>query len=185
MRVPAILGAIRAATERAAFTMASDDRAGALLSALAASKPRGRFLELGTGTGIGTAWLLNGMDASARLISIDTDAAMQEIARRHLDDSRVTFVVQDGGSFLESASDAFDLIYADAWPGKFTHLDLALARLAAGGVYYIDDLLPQPNWPDGHGARVDALVADLESRSGFVTTRLDWSSGLMLVVRVR
>lgn len=185
MRVREKLGEIRAATERAAFTMASDDRAGALLAALAASKPGGRFLELGTGTGIGTAWLLSGMDAGARLISVDTDAGVQEIARLHLDDPRVTFVLKDGGSFLESANDSFDLIYADAWPGKFTHLDLALARLTSGGVYYIDDLLPQPNWPDGHGARVDALVADLESRSAFVTTRLDWSSGLMLAVRVR
>jgi predicted O-methyltransferase YrrM len=39
------------------FGMASDPLTGALLATLAASKPGGRFLELGTGTGGATAWL--------------------------------------------------------------------------------------------------------------------------------
>ena len=61
----------------------------------------------------------------------------------------------DGAEFLQqSASRQFDLIYADAWPGKFSHLSDALSLLRGGGVYVIDDLLPQPNWPDGHAAKV-------------------------------
>jgi predicted O-methyltransferase YrrM len=183
-RAPAALRLIRTATERAGFTMACDDRAGALLAALAASKPGGRFLELGTGTGVGTAWLLSGMNATARLLSIDNDPAIQEIARRHLDDPRVAFIADDGGRYLEESTDSFDLIYADAWPGKFTHRDRALALLAVGGIYYIDDLLPQANWPDGHGSRVDDLIADLERRGDLLTIRLDWSSGLMMSVKV-
>jgi predicted O-methyltransferase YrrM len=98
--------------------------------------------------------------------------------------SRVRFVLQDGGAFLDDSDQKADLIYADAWPGKFTHLDAALAHLAIGGIYFIDDLLPQPNWPEEHGSRVDALVADLERRSGFATIKLDWSTGLMIVVRL-
>ena len=68
----------------------------------------------------------------------------------------------DGEAFLRDASGSFDLIYADAWPGKFSHLDEALGLLAAGGFYVIDDLLPQPNWPEGHAPKVPALVDDLE-----------------------
>jgi len=60
-------------------------------------KPAGRFLELGTGTGIATAWLLEGMDASSKLDSVDHDPAVQEIAKRNLgQDSRVTFHVVEG-----------------------------------------------------------------------------------------
>ena len=62
---PEVLDAIRKDTEELGFTMASEPKTGALLAVLAASKPRGRFLELGTGTGLGTAWLLSGMDADA------------------------------------------------------------------------------------------------------------------------
>ena len=77
----------------------------------------------------------------------------------------------------------FDLIYADAWPGKFSHLDEALALLKPGGMYVIDDLLPQSNWPEGHAPKVPALIDDIERRAEFVTVRLAWASGLMVVVR--
>ncbi len=89
---PSILDVLRRETEHAGFGMASEPKTGSLLRTLAASKPGGRFLELGTGTGIGTAWLLAGMDDASHLDSVDTDPAVQEIARRHLGhDTRVTF----------------------------------------------------------------------------------------------
>jgi predicted O-methyltransferase YrrM len=92
----------------------------------------------------------------------------------------------DGARFLETSQPAqFDLIYADAWPGKFTHLDEALGLLRPGGLYLIDDLLPQPNWPDGHAANVPPLIDDIERRDEFRTVRLAWASGLLLVARVR
>jgi predicted O-methyltransferase YrrM len=184
-RKPAVLGALQKDTEELGFTMASEPKTGALLAALAASKPGGRLLELGTGTGLGTAWLLAGMDADSRLETVDTDANVVALARRHLaTDSRVTFYVMDGADFIGQAPQGqFDLIYADAWPGKFTHLDEALSLLRRGGIYVIDDLLPQPSWPEGHASKVPALVEALERRPEFATVKLSWASGLMLVVR--
>ena len=182
--VPPVLKAIRLETERVGFTLASELKTGSLLRTLAASKPGGTFLELGTGTGMGTAWLLAGMDAGARLISVDHDAKVLEVARRNLGhDVRVTFHLGDGGAFLERATQQYDLIYADAWPGKFTHLEQSLSLLTIGGIYFIDDLLPQASWPDRHAPKVPALITDLEHRRGFVTTKLAWASGLMILVR--
>lgn len=182
---PAALDAICVDAERVGFTLSSEPRTGALLRALAASKRGGQFLELGTGAGVGTAWLIDGMDSQSRLVSVDTDAKVQELARQHLGhDPRVTFHLGDGAAFLANAGDArFDLIYADAWPGKFSHLDRALALLKVGGIYFIDDLLPQANWPEGHAPKVAALIAGLEGRCDFVTAKLAWASGLMMVVR--
>lgn len=167
------------------FSMASEPLTGSLLRALAASKPGGRFLELGTGTGVGTSWLLAGMDAQSHLDTVDTDPAAQAIARQHLGvDSRVSFHLTDGAEFLAHAPEAsFDLIYADAWPGKYSHLDRALALVRPGGIYVVDDFLPQPNWPDGHGEKASALIADLERRPGFVAVKLAWASGLVILVR--
>ena len=161
VRTPPALAAIQAETARLGFSMASEPKTGALLAALSASKPGGRLLELGTGTGIGTAWLLSGMDTWARLDTVDTDPAVVDVARRYLAaDPRVAFRIEDGAAFLARADpDTYDLVYADAWPGKFTHLEEALACIRPGGVYVIDDLMPQANWPDGHAAKVDALIA--------------------------
>jgi predicted O-methyltransferase YrrM len=183
-RQPTSIPAIVADNAAMAFTMISEPKVGALLAALAASKPGGRVLELGTGTGHGTAWLLSGMDAASTLDTVDTDENVVAVARRHLGgDRRVTFHVTDGAAFLATRPAPFDLIYADAWPGKFSHLDQALALLEPGGIYVIDDLLPQPNWPEGHAPKVPVLVDDIERRAGFSTVRLAWASGLMLVVR--
>ncbi|MER5867579.1 class I SAM-dependent methyltransferase [Kitasatospora sp. NPDC002040] len=182
---PDTLPALRAAAERAGFTMSCDERTGSLLAVLAAGRPGGRVLELGTGIGEGTAWLLSGMDAGAELVSVELDPALQAVAREQLGaDRRVSFVTGDGGAWLAGyEGEPFDLVFADTWPGKFTHLDRALALVAPGGTYLIDDLLPQPNWPDGHQAAVDRLLAELAARADFLTVQLDWSSGLLLAVR--
>ena len=166
------------------FDMNSGWQVGQLLASLAASKPGGQVLELGTGCGLGAAWLLSGMDAEARLTTVDTDEAPQGIARDVLGgDDRVSCILEDGGAVLERAApSSFDLIFADAWPGKFSHLDEALAALRPGGIYLVDDLLPQPNWPEGHQANVDAYLDDLRERDGFVFTQMDWATGVAKLV---
>jgi predicted O-methyltransferase YrrM len=165
--------------------MASEPRAGALLRSLAASKPASRLLELGTGTGIATAWLLSGMDRDSTLITVDTDPRVQAVAREYLgSDPRLTLITEDGASFLRRQPPAsFDLVFADAMPGKYEALDEALAVVKSGGFYIIDDMLPQPNWPDGHAAKVPVLLDRLASDNRFVIAPMSWASGVVVVVR--
>jgi predicted O-methyltransferase YrrM len=182
---PIVLEAILRETAHLGFSMASEARTGSLLRTLAASKPAGRFLELGTGTGVGTAWLLAGMDNASRLESVDNDPTVVAIARKYLgSDRRVTFHVDDGGTFIERQTlGSYDFVFADARPGKFNHLEEALALVRVGGLYFVDDLLPQPNWPDGHAPTVSALIERLATHDRFVATKLMWASGLMVIVR--
>jgi predicted O-methyltransferase YrrM len=53
---------IAEATKAIEFNMASDMQTGSLLRTLVASKPAGEILELGTGTGLATSWIIAGMD---------------------------------------------------------------------------------------------------------------------------
>jgi predicted O-methyltransferase YrrM len=184
---PASLPAILARTEALAFPMPSEPRTGAMLRVLAASKPGGRLLELGTGTGLSAAWLLDGMDRDAKLISVDVDPKSQAIARDVLGgDARLEIVTEDAAEYLRRQAEAeFDLIFADAMPGKYQHLDEALALLKPGGLYVIDDMLPQTNWPEHHAEKVPRLLADLASRAKFRMVSLAWSSGLVVVARLR
>src|SRR2546422_7006478 len=184
-QVPAVVDAIRRDTRQLGFTMASEPQTGSLLRTLAASKPSGRFLELGTGTGVGTAWLLAGMDERSRLDSVGNDARGVEVARRHLGpDPRVTVHLPDRQACLaQSAPLHFDFIYADTWPGKFTHVNLALSLLKVGGIYFIDDLLPQATWTEGHAPKVPALITELETRTGVVATKVAWSCRIIMLVR--
>ena len=81
--------------------MNSDVLTGTLLRSLAASKPGGRILELGTGCGLSACWLLDGMTADGSLVSVDTDASFQAIARGDElgTDLRLTLVLRDGGEY--------------------------------------------------------------------------------------
>jgi predicted O-methyltransferase YrrM len=184
---PTALEAILRETASLGFSMASEPQTGSLLRTLAASKPSGRFLEIGTGTGVATAWLLAGMDQASRLETVDNDPAAVAVACRHLGaDPRVTFHLEDGAVFIERQTPGcYDFVFADAWPGKFSHLEQALALVRVGGLYFIDDLLPQRNWPEGHGPSVETLIERLTTQNLFVATRLAWASGLMVLVRTR
>lgn len=172
-------------TEQSGFSMASEPQTGVFLSTLAATKPGGQLLEIGTGTGLSAAWLLKGMDDKAQLLTVDTDAAAQQVALKHLgDDQRFTAICEDGGKWLEDNQNRrFDLIFADAWPGKFSHLEQALNLLEKGGIYIIDDLLPQPNWPEGHAPKVPELISSLQQRENVATVTMAWATGLMVVVK--
>lgn len=173
-------------SQQIGFGMNSDALTGSFLRTLAASKPGGSFLELGTGCGVATCWLLDGMDEHSRLTSVDTDARAQAIAKSELgDDHRLLFVQEDGGQFLERCTMRFELVFADAWPGKYSHLQLALDRLGPGGIYVVDDMLPQPNWPADHAPKAAALLETLSRVPGFATTRLSWSTGLVLCVKAQ
>ncbi len=61
LKPPAAASAIERETAAVGFNMGGEPRTGALLRTLAASKPGGAMLELGTGTGLSTAWILDGM----------------------------------------------------------------------------------------------------------------------------
>lgn len=185
---PTALQDILTATQTLGFGLSSDRLTGALLRTLASSKPAGQVLELGTGTGAGACWLLDGMDAAARLHTVDVSAENVEVAKRYLgNDRRVTFYLEDGEAWLRRArSDGmkFDLIFADAMPGKYVALDDALALLKLGGLYVIDDLLPQPTWPEGHAEKVPALIAALEARKDLRVVRMAWSTGIAVAARI-
>src|SRR5882757_8651904 len=83
-KYPSAYNAIKTASERSGFTMASEVLTCSLLKTLAASKPGGKFLELGTGTGLATTWILDGMDEASTLVSIDNDETILNIAKENL-----------------------------------------------------------------------------------------------------
>jgi len=170
----------------AGFSMASDPLTCSLLRTLAASKASARFLELGSGTGLSTAWILDGMDQSSSLITVDNDESLLGILRKHLgSDPRLEIVCADGDSFLQSPDDEhYDFIFADTWSGKYRFLDEALELIKPGGLYIIDDMLPQPNWPDGHAAKVANLINYLDADYRFHVTKISWASGIILATKL-
>jgi predicted O-methyltransferase YrrM len=182
--IPAPYESIAEATKALQFNMASDLYTGSLLKTLIASKPLGRFLELGTGSGLATSWMIAGMDNGATLVTVENNELLLNIAKQQLADDRVSFVLADGYDWISRYAGApFDLIFADAMPGKYDLFDETIALVKKGGFYIIDDMLPQPNWPNGHAERVANFIGMLENRTDLTLTKLAWSTGLIIATK--
>ncbi len=181
---PAVVAKLLDAANKHRFEESCDANTGALLRLLAASKPGGRLLNIGTGVGVSCAWLLDGMSADAELWTVDIDAERSAVAKTHLD-RRLRIVVEDAAQFMRGAigaSDGFDLVFADAMPGKYQHLDLALDLVALGGFYVVDDLIPTEDWSDA-ATLAPLLIDHVSADRRFTTLRLDWATGHFLAVR--
>lgn len=172
-------------TKASGFTMASDIQTCSLLKTLATSKPSGKFLELGTGTGLSTVWILDGMDSNSTLISFDNDESFLNIAQKYLgQDKRLNLILSDGEDWVRNNfGQKFDYIFADTWHGKYLLLDEVLEMLNKGGLYIVDDMLPQSNWPDGHQEKAINFIKYLESRTDLTLTKINWATGIIIVVK--
>lgn len=130
-----------------------------LLEAVAAIRPDGRVLEIGTAIGYGTLHLARGA-SRGRVLSIDSDTARLERARGYLERAGVADRVElvhgralDVVSRLEPGLD-LDLVYLDADKLDYRRcLDLALPLLAVGGRIVVDNLL----W---HGSIADPALRE-------------------------
>jgi len=184
-QIPDAYFGIDKATKENGFTMPSEMLTCSLLSTLAASKPAGKFLELGTGTGLSTAWILHGMDIHSTLVSIDNDETLLDIAQQFLGaDQRLKLLLSDGEVWVKNnLHQKFDYIFADTWHGKYLLADEVLNMLNKGGLYIVDDMLPQPNWPEGHQEKAINFVKYLEGRNDLILTKQGWATGIIIAVK--
>ena len=182
---PEIHSAIEAKSKEIGFTMPSDLLIGSLLKTLITSKPKSNILELGTGVGLSLSWMIDGLDAASKLTTIDNDPALTQIAQNFFGaDKRLDIICADGAEWIENYhGEKFDLIFADAWPGKYSKIEAILDLVKIGGFYVIDDMQTQPNWPEGHQENVDKLVDYLEKRDDFNLTKMNWSTGIIIMTK--
>lgn len=120
------------------------------------------------------------------MISVDNDPDFAAYATGvFADDRRATIVCADGADWIATYDGPkFDLIFADTWPGKYNHLEETLQLLPVGGMYVIDDMLPQENWPVGHAEKASALRQYLNNRPDLHVCPMDWSTRVVIAVRI-
>jgi len=120
---------------------------GRFLGVLAASCNGGRIAELGTGVGIGAAWLASAMPADCRLVTTEIDAARAAAAASVLgDDPRVQVLTGDWESLLPPLG-PFDLIFADAGIRDQEQFGVLVTMLRPGAHIVMDDLTPAAALP--------------------------------------
>lgn len=182
--------AVAAAYERArrhGFMLSCEPEVGRLLATLAAGVPaNGSVLEMGTGIGAGTAWIVHGLGArdDVRVVSVDLDEAASAIAREAAWPAWITLRVADVLDVLGELG-RFDLIFADAQGGKWNGLERTIAALRPGGTLLVDDMMPPAWMDDAHERHTARVRATLLGHPDLVATELACGSGMILCTRRR
>jgi predicted O-methyltransferase YrrM len=171
------------------FHMSSARDTGQLLRTLAASKPGGLLLEIGTGVGVGAGWLLDGMDRTARLITLEVHPEAAQISKEMLaGDARVEVVHADAIEWLRAYDGPlFDLIFVDASVPKYEERALTLSRLAPGGLFVCDDIIWSPDWDPAvrpSKDRVDRFRVEIFDEPDVQVTMMDWGPGICVATRI-
>ena len=103
------------------FALSCEPIVGRFLALLAAKTPSsGRVLELGTGAGVGLAWILHGLGSrtDVAVTTVEHDRRTLAIAQMTEWPSYVRFLHGDAEALLPELG-LFDLIFADAEGGKW------------------------------------------------------------------
>jgi predicted O-methyltransferase YrrM len=181
---------VRMATERAeqaGFTMSCDPCTGRLLAVLSAAVPvRGRVLELGTGTGVGTAWIAHGLQGrqDVEVVTIEIDAATAALAAQYPWPPWVKLLIGDAVEVTHRVG-SFDLVFADAQGGKWDGLDTTVAALRPGACLLVDDMTPGEFADDNHARKIGEVRDRLLGHPGLTSVEIAWSTGLILSSRKR
>jgi predicted O-methyltransferase YrrM len=180
--IPPLVAKAQSVADRGQWRLSSEPRTGALLRTLAASKPAGRILEVGSGLGVGSGWLLAGMDGQARLTGLEIHAKVAGICRELLAaDPRAEIITTNATTWLEQyEGPPFDLVFIDTTEAKFHRRDVIFKNMADGAIFVADDLLPGDTWTPDHPERVDRFRKEILTEPGLVVTMMDWASGLVV-----
>jgi len=115
---------------------------GRFLAMPAAGCHGGVIAELGTGAGIGAAWIASAMPADCALLTAELDAGLAAAAGLLLaDDHRVRVLPGDASAVLPPHA-PFDLIFADCGVRDTAAFAALCGMLRPGGRIVMDDLTP-------------------------------------------
>lgn len=151
--------------EAGAGPSASLPGVGRFLAMLAAGCAGGRIAELGTGAGVGAAWMVSSMPADCTLVSAEIDPDLASAARGLLSgDPRAEVVTGDARTAISGRA-PFDLLFADGGIGDYAAL---VNLLRVGGRIVMDDVTPRQALPPDSPLR----AADPKRRFFFGEPRL-------------
>lgn len=189
MRSPTEPELVLRARERAArigFSLSSEPGVGRLLAVWSAATPLGaRVLELGTGAGVGLAWIVYGLGGrtDVSVLTVDTESELLAATQSAGWPNYVEFVLGDGAEVVRGGG-PFDLIFADAVGGKTRALDATIEALAPRGVLVLDDMDPELHRHDGLLDALDAVRTQIVSHPALLAVEVDFSSGVIVATKV-
>lgn len=148
--VPPLVERALALTKELGFERSCTEDVGRLLHVLAASGGRERVAEIGSGTGVGAAWIVSALPTQTPFFTAERDSVRAAaVTALFADDPNVHVLAGDWRELLPAQA-PFDLVFFDAAKQERPQEDgaLVVGLLAPGGIAVLDDLTPGRPGPD-------------------------------------
>jgi predicted O-methyltransferase YrrM len=138
---------VRRAEELAArlgLTRSCEPEVGRLLHVLAAQRGRLRAGEIGTGTGVGAAWLVSALPPEVPFVTVELDDGRAAAAAELFRDDEHVRVLRGDWHEVMPAEAPFDLLFYGGGGKQRPEVDgdQVVGLLAPGGTVVMDDLTP-------------------------------------------
>jgi predicted O-methyltransferase YrrM len=167
---------------------------GALLRFVARSIQAKHVVEIGTGTGVSSLYLLDGMAEDGVLTSIDIEVEHQRAAKETLSAAeipvgRFRLIAGRAMEVLPRLTDgAYDMVLVDADKSEYTlYFEQALRLLRSGGIIAFDnalwhDRVADPAQRDEETVALRDLVTMIRGHEGLTPVLAPVGDGLLLAV---
>ena len=169
--------------------------AGAALRLIAAMADARSVVEIGTGAGVGSMWLLRGMRPDGVLTTIDVEpehhrAARETFSEAGIAPNRVRLISGRALEVLPRLTDsAYDLVFCDGDKTEYAgYLEQALRLLRPGGVVVFDnalwhDRVADPTQRDEETTAIRELGRSVREDERLVSALLVAGDGLLVAVK--
>ena len=178
MRTPPLVQRALELAAATGFERSCAPEDGALLHVLAGRRGLLRAGEIGTGAGVGAAWIVSALAPGTPFVSIEADPARAgSAAALFVEDADVRILAGDWRELLPAEA-PFDLLFVDAHDAK-DDVDAVAGLLMPGGTAYLDDFSRDPSLPDprrdawlGHDGLAAVEIRVTPERRAIVALRL-------------
>ena len=169
--------------------------AGAALCLIAAMAGARSVVEIGTGAGVGSMWLLRGMRPDGVLTTIDVEpehhrAARETFSEAGIPGNRVRLISGRALEVLPRLTDAaYDVVFCDGDKTEYAgYLEQALRLLRPGGVVAFDnalwhDRVADPTQRDEETTAIRELGRSVREDERLVSALLVAGDGLLVAVK--
>lgn len=105
-----------------------------------------KVLEIGTFTGYSSICMARGMEADARLTTLEANEEYEDIIRKHLAkadvEDKVRLIIGDAKTVIPTLTDTYDLVFIDADKVSYPlYYDLTIDKVSSGGFILADNVL--------------------------------------------
>lgn len=180
--IPPLVSSALDLSRKRGFITSTRHETGRLLASLAASRS-GTLAELGTGCGVGSAWLSSGAPLGARIVTAELDPSLAEDVKRIFATVDNVDTIAGDWSTLEQYA-PFSLLFVDV-RDVMESIDVLADLLEPGGIAVLDDFAPSACWPPIVEGRVDTVREQWLTDERFAAVELLIDADASLIIATR